>query len=296
MKEDDQFAVFYEVRDRKLPSCQYFAIVSPAQKTNGTTHYAEAYQTISFVRTFLAAYFGKLLSYEWVADFDFDLAGQISFSSSYLRLPLFADVVRIVNPSLASAIIERLSLQPRQFREQFQIACNFFNGAMDQKDEALRFSSYWIALEVIARGTSGAIRNRLEKAYNNAPRSFVDTILRFSEIAEIRHNLLHKGQFKTLKSYQERLLQLYFWDVVINEINLPAQGLTQALVQSGIIEEEIRATSGPGNTNNAQSNRLCYCDLRLRLPQSGRRTIDEGIRHQGSDTTKVQPHTIIKRF
>jgi len=206
-------------------------------------NYSQAYETISFIRTFIVAFFGKLLFYERVATFDFDLEGKVYFSSEYFRMPLHADLARLVDPRLATNITARLTQQQDDFRKQFQIACNFLSGAINQKDEAFRFSSYWIALEVLARGTSGAIRAQLAKAYDNASYSFINTGLRFDEIAGIRHNLLHKGQFTTLKSYQERLLQLYFWDIAIHQINLPAQRLTQHLVQSGIIEEELQATT-----------------------------------------------------
>jgi hypothetical protein len=236
---------YYEFHDRKLPECQYLAIVSPAHKKDDSTNYSQAYETINFVRAFIAAFFGKLLFYERIAAFDFDLEGKIAFSTEYFRMPLYADFAKIIDSNLASNIVARLTQQQNDFRQKFQIACNFLSGAINQKDEAFRFSSYWIALEVLARGTSGAIRAQLAKAYANAPSSFINVDLRFDEIAGIRHNLLHKGQFTTLKSYQERLLQLYFWDIAIHQINLAPQRLTQSLVQSGIIEEELRATTLP---------------------------------------------------
>jgi hypothetical protein len=247
------FTIFNEVRDRKLPTCLYFAIIAPAHRADGTTSYAEACHTINFIRSFLTLYFGKLLFYDWVADFDFDLEGKLSFSGGFVRLPLYADLFKIVHPTLANAIIDRLSKQQSPFREQFQTACNFLSNALNQKDEAFRFSSYWIALEVISRGRSAAIRSRLAHAYGKPEKFFVDEGLRFSEISKIRHYLLHKGQFKTLKSYQERLLQLYFWDIVLDEINLPPGGLSYALVQSGVIEQEVRETTpAPESNKDAQ--------------------------------------------
>jgi hypothetical protein len=247
-----QFTMFCEIRDRKLPSCLYFSIIAPAHRENGVTGYAEANQTINFVRSFLILYFGKLLFYEWIADFDFDLHSQLSFSGGFVRMPLFADFFKIIHPSLATDIVKRLSQQQDAFREQLQIASNFVSSALNQKDEALRFSSYWIALEVLSQGTSKAIRARLARAYD-AKHPFVDGWLRFSEIAAIRHNLLHKGRFATLKSYQERLLQLYFWDIVIDRINLPAQRLAETLVQSGMIEQELQATTVRPEPNSEDS-------------------------------------------
>lgn len=237
-----QLRALYEISDRKLPSCPYFAIIAPALKTEISTSYADADQAINFVRTLLALHFGKLLFYESVTDFDFDLEGKVAFSSAAFRVPMFADFARILDWQLALDILNRLKNQQKDFREQFQSACNFISGALNQRDEPFRFSSYWIALEVLSRGTSGAIRAKLARAYN-ASKSFVDSDLRFGEIAEIRHNLLHKGQFKTLKSYQERLMQLYFWDIAIDQMNLRHRALAQDLAKSGIIEQEIDATT-----------------------------------------------------
>jgi len=238
-----KLVVLYEVADRKLPSCPYFSIITPAQKTDKSTGYAEAYQTISFVRAFLMLHFGKLLFYEWVADFDFDLEGKVSLASEVFRMPLYADMLKILDPKLAIEILQRLGVQQPHFRAQFQRACNFVSAALNQKDEAFRFSSYWIALEVLAQGTSGAIRARLSQAYGGAAKSFIDNDLRFSEIAATRHNLLHHGVFDILKSYHERLLQLYFWDIAIHRMNLAPKGLARSLVLSGVIEAELQGSA-----------------------------------------------------
>ena len=84
----------------------------------------------------------------------------------------------------------------------------FFDMALDQKDEAFRFSAYWIALEIIVGGTSDAIRAALAKAYGGDTKAVADRKLLFKDIEGVRHNLMHKGIFRTLRSYQERLIQL----------------------------------------------------------------------------------------
>jgi hypothetical protein len=85
-------------------------------------------------------------------------------------------------------------MQQADFRERLKRACSFFNSAMNQKDEAFRFSSYWIALEIIARGKSDAIRSRLAAAYGERNKAFADDKLYFKEIERLRHDLLHKGR------------------------------------------------------------------------------------------------------
>jgi hypothetical protein len=62
--------------------------------------------------------------------------------------------------------------------------------------------------------------------------------LHFKEIESIRNNLIHKGAFATLMSYQERLMQLYFWDVVIHQIGLKPRGLALTFARSDVVAEE----------------------------------------------------------
>lgn len=51
---------------------------------------------------------------------------------------------------------------------------------------------------------------------------------------------MHKGTFGILASYQERLMQLYFWDIVIARIGLKRRGLALLFAESGLIQEEQR--------------------------------------------------------
>ncbi|WFU74270.1 HEPN domain-containing protein [Bradyrhizobium sp. CB2312] len=131
-------------------------------------------------------------------------------------------------------IASRLALQQDEFRDRLKRACNFINAAMDQKDEAFRFSSYWIALEIIVGGTSDAIRSKLAAAYGERNKSFADERLFYKEIERRRHDLVHKGSFGTLQSYQERLMQLYFWDIVMARIGLKRRGLALLFAESGL--------------------------------------------------------------
>jgi hypothetical protein len=110
--------------------------------------------------------------------------------------------------------------------------------AMNQTDEAFRFTSYWIALEIIVGGKSDSIRSQLAKAYGEKKKSFADDHLFFKEISDVRHALMHEGRFGVLTSYQERLLQLYFWDIIIHQVGLDPRRLASALVESGIIGKE----------------------------------------------------------
>ncbi|MGP8191973.1 MAG: hypothetical protein ACLQLT_04960 [Methylovirgula sp.] len=236
--ENDKLQLSFHVSELKLPDFNYLAMIAPAPKSEAGTSYQLPNESINFLRSLLSLAFGKLPFYAAVADFDFDASGTVSIPSGVIRRPLYGDFFNLLDIGTINDVMTRLALQQTEFRGRFQRACNFFDMAFDQQDETFRFSSYWIALEIIVGGTSDAIRSKLTKAYGKNNKSFADDHLLFKEIETIRHDLMHKGLFGTLTSYQERLLQLYFWDIVIHQIGLKSRGLAMMFVKSGMIEEE----------------------------------------------------------
>jgi hypothetical protein len=235
---DGQLRILAQLSELKLPECNYFAVISPVEKIDGSTRYALGIESINFVRSLIALAFGRLPFYTWVADFDFDANGVLAMSGDIVRLPMYGDLFRIVDAALINEVAERLAVQQGDYRKRLQRACNFFNLALDQKDEAFRFSSYWIALEIIVGGKSDAIRSKLSAAYGQQNKSFANENLCFKEIEGIRNDLIHKGAFGLLTSYQERLMQLYFWDIVIHQIGLRPRGLALLFARSGLVAEE----------------------------------------------------------
>jgi hypothetical protein len=149
--DDGQLKILAQLSELKLPECSYFAVISPVENIDGRTSYATGIESINFIRSLIALAFGKLPFYTWVADFDFD---------------------RITDLALIDELAERLSVQQADYRKRLQRACNFFDSALGQKDEAFRFSSYWIALEIIVGGKSDAIRSKLSVAYGQQNKSF----------------------------------------------------------------------------------------------------------------------------
>jgi hypothetical protein len=243
--KDNKLALFCILQKLELPQGDYFAIISPFSKQDKDSSYALAYESIAFIRSLLALFFGKLFQYTWIADFEFDTAGNLSVASPAFRMPLHADFFKIIAPELATKIIDRLKLQLPDYRIRLQRACNLFDKALNQNDEAYRFASYWIALEVLVGSSGQAIEKKLAEAYgfgNDVSR--VSSLLLFEVISNIRGDLIHKGTFKKLLSYQERLLQLYFWDIVIHQIGLAPQGLARMLVESGVVDEELKSEQG----------------------------------------------------
>jgi hypothetical protein len=236
--DDGQLRILAQLSELKLPECNYFAVISPVENIDGRTSYAMGVESINFIRSLIALAFGKLPFYTWVADFDFDANGVLAMRGDIVRLPLYGDLFRIVDAALINEIAERLAVQQADYRKRLQRACTFFDLALDQKDEAFRFSAYWIALEIIVGGKSDAIRSKLSAAYGQKNKSFANENLFFKEIEGIRNDLIHKGAFGILTSYQERLMQLYFWDIVIHQIGLKPRGLALLFARSGLVDEE----------------------------------------------------------
>lgn len=237
--KDDKLALHFLMERFGLPEGDYLALVSPFKKNEQESSYSEALESIAFIRSYISLFFGKLLHYNWIVDFDFDLTGNLHLPSPVFRMPLHADFLKILDADLGREIIERLRLQLPEYRIRFQRACDLFDMALNQKDEAYRFSSYWIALEVLVGSTGDGIRAKLAEAYGfGTSKNLVDDLLLFGRIAAVRGDLIHKGVFNKILSYQERLLQLYFWDIVVHQIGLRSRGLARLLVTSGIVEEE----------------------------------------------------------
>lgn len=239
---DRKLNIYTELSDRKLPKCSYLALISPVRVEGDQKLYLSAYEAIAFARAFLALHLGKVAQYTWVCDFDFDASGQLHVSSPVFRMPMFADFFGLADATIGKEIVARLVLQSDEYRKRLQRACDFVNSALNQPQEAFRFSSYWIALEVLVGGRGNAIRSRLASAYGQSE-TFVDVDLRFRDLAKVRHALIHRGEFGTLQSYQERLFHLYFWDIVRFQIGLPCRELARLLVTSGHIEAERKEAS-----------------------------------------------------
>lgn len=234
---DNQLKVVFVTRDAKLPDINYLAIISPVGITKTGFSYVDTFGSISVLRSIISLTFGGIASYQWVADFDFDLEGRIHLPSEVARLPVHADFFRVLNKDLLTEVSRRLAHQLPEFRQKFQTACNFFNLALNQRDEQFRFTAYWIALEILI-GKSGAIRAKLCEAYQQKDVAFADQTLLFREISRVRNDLVHKGRFTSMPAYHERLLQLYFWDIVIDQVGLKPRQLSLMFVQSGLIENE----------------------------------------------------------
>jgi len=234
--KDGTLVMNAHVSNAKLPSCSYLCIISPAIGDGNSINYSEAFAAINFARAFLCLNFGSLVQYTPVLELDFDMQGQIGIPGDVLRVPMFAELARILDASIANETAARLALQLPDLRQKYRRACDFMSHALNQRDEAFRFSAYWIALEVLA-GTGEAIKDELASAYGES-KKFVEDELCFKELAEMRIQLMHFGKFGMLLSYHERLFHFYFWEIIRHQICLPCRRLALGLFTGGTISDE----------------------------------------------------------
>jgi len=113
-------------------------------------------------------------------------------------------------------------------RARLVLACQFFSRANEENHEYKRFFDYWTALEIVVGGKSQRVRNLMAQAYG-ATLPYVDQTLRFKEISNLRHDLIHKGVFKRLEPEVERRMQGMFLDLLRFQIGLACKRITARL-------------------------------------------------------------------
>lgn len=98
---------------------------------------------------------------------------------------------------------------------------------------ALKFFSYWVALEAAAdTHSSGKIISLLAEAYEQS-RAYVQNDLGFQHLWETRTAVFHRGEYYEAPSDVERYIQCLFLDVVRAKLGLDCKGYMAGVVQAG---------------------------------------------------------------
>lgn len=125
-------------------------------------------------------------------------------------MPQVADCRAILDAEAYNELVNRIGIQTDLLRSQLTLACRFIANAIDEHQEYKRFFDYWTA----AYGENIV---------------FVDQSLSFKQVANLRHELIHRGYFIRLEPEIERIMQGYFIDLIRFRIGLPCLRLTQRL-------------------------------------------------------------------
>lgn len=192
---------------------------------------------IDRVRALMSARYGTLAFFREVAAFDFDSEGKTHYGTDVVKMPMASDFLFF--PAAFPTPLAHKILSSAMIGSRYDRAISFLAKAFDEPDEAFRFTSYWIALEVLCGGSAGTIRSRLAQAYGIKSVQSVDSLLRFSDIANIRHDLVHKGLFSRLFPYQERLMIAYFWDLFFAAEGHSIDRLAEELLKADSVQAEV---------------------------------------------------------
>lgn len=217
--KDGKIAAFLYQNRKNIPDCNTIAVISPYERNGRSSSYINAFRAIDYAKFLSTLEFGRSAIYDYLGDFDFDLNGVPTLSSNPFRTPQPEDFSSYVaNTELTSQIQK----QNPYIRSKIEVSLKIFSYALNLNDEMLRFFNYWTAIEIICATTSNGIRSILCKIYDSNPK-YVDEKIHFREIARMRHELIHSGNFVALSAFQERLMHYYFWDILLYKIGCPTQ-------------------------------------------------------------------------
>lgn len=227
---EHRFVFFSKIDQIRLPDTPLILFASPLIHSNGHTNAARAHGVISIYKSILLALFGRGFLLDKIIEFSIEGDGghKISYGSGLWRVPQPVDCRALVDPRLYEDLISRIPLQIEPVRSQIVLACQFFSRALEEDQEYKRFFDYWTAFEILVQGKAQKIRKILAEAYG-ADVNFVNANLRFEEIANLRHDLIHFGKFKSLEPEVERRIQILFFDLIRHRLNLPCARAAERL-------------------------------------------------------------------
>jgi len=227
---EKKFVFFSKADQIPAPKCALIFFASPVIHEGATTHTGPAQSVFGLYKSVLLGIFGRGFLLDLISEFTIEGTSEhrTSFASSRWRTPQALDTRAIVDPTIYEDLIVRVRSLSDPSRARFVLACQFFSRANEELHEYKRFFDYWTALEIIADGKSQRIRKSIAQAYGQNLQ-YVDQTLRFKEVADLRHNLIHKGIFKSLEPEVERRMQGLFLDLMRVQLSLPCKHIAGRL-------------------------------------------------------------------
>lgn len=144
------------------------------------------------------------------------------------------------NWSGIAEIANAITATPATDRGRLLLALQYMHRGCEGSD----FIHYWTALEILA-GKAPKIRALLAKAYGFKRQHDVDEKLYFWNIAQWRHDLVHKGRPVDLSAEMERYLQCLFLDVIRHLMGLEHRAYTAALLSRPELDFTLAFTPRP---------------------------------------------------
>lgn len=208
-----------------LPHAHYLILFSPCVTHDAFNDPFPAKRTIDITLGILTSLLGRMLFLDHVADQILIPADvQESHFGKRFRLPHQDDFVHFKLFDAITETFEAINSLTEDRKGKVLYCLDIFGRAVQERDQWLQFSLYWIALEVLTGTKGDGIAAKLGNTYGQK-KSFAYDTLEFRSIYNQRHDLFHKGIMQPLSSRQERLLQCCFMDLLRSHLGLQCHEL-----------------------------------------------------------------------
>jgi hypothetical protein len=224
--------IFADQRKLELPDGCYLILFSPCVTRDSFNDYFLPMRTRDVVLGLLMSLAGRTICLDHITDQVLIPALlQESSVSEVFRLPHQYDFVAFDDPTILRETLEAILALPEEARDGILFAQNIFGRAIQERDEWFKFSLYWISLEMIAQTKGDGIAAKLGNAYGKS-KTYAYNDLEFRSVYDRRHALFHKGISQSFGSRCERLIQLYFFELLRHRLHLPCKSLAAAAIDA----------------------------------------------------------------
>jgi hypothetical protein len=201
--QDGNRLIQFNIEERKIPPGDYVLLFSPALKLSYGTQEGIARNALAVGRGLLMMLAGHTAAEQLVFTFriPIDAPDKIGFASPATENFLLADQFSFCSVESVRLLSDRiLHHLPSEIQRRFETALIFLSRATSEMDATVRFTSFWIALEVVAGGYGQVIR-LTERISNSA-----SLRAKLNEIKDARDGLFHYGRRYALSQAQERII------------------------------------------------------------------------------------------
>lgn len=232
--EADKNKIMIERIKRVLPNVDYILISTPMRGTGDNT-YGDSSLAMDGFAGMLRLIGGNNLLRELVREAAVDL-----LSGEMRTLTKIVPVPAAIEGPFATAdwwqenkeLIDAVADADNSERRRVALATQLVERAFASQ-RALKFFSYWVALEVAANThSSGKIITLLANAYGKS-NSYIQNFLGFDHLWRTRTAVFHDGESYDTPADVERYIQCLFLDVIRAKLGLDCNGYMAAMVQAG---------------------------------------------------------------
>ena len=215
--------MFVDQRKLEMPDANYLVASSPCIKQDQFVNPYPAKQTIGIILGLISAVLGRVAFLDHITDQILSESQESAFTGVF-RVPHPDDFIHFTDDGLLHEVTTAIADLSEDARGKLLFVLNIFGRAVQERDEAFRFSLYWIALEVITGTKGNAIAAKLGNVYSRR-REYAFKELEFRAAYDYRNALFHKGVMQSFSARLERLMQCYFYDFLRDRLNLPCKSL-----------------------------------------------------------------------